>query len=103
MPPFHSGAAIVGPETSKLPPITEVVWEQPRESHSFNIQKTSTTETHTDTYMSEFRQRHDVESQTSPMKETSPTSIRILYGAFPWKSNLEHASTEPQQLQETSI
>ena len=27
---FHSGAAIDRPETTKLPPVTEVVWQQPQ-------------------------------------------------------------------------
>ena len=32
MPRLHSGAAIDRPETTKLPPIPEVVWQQPQET-----------------------------------------------------------------------
>ena len=55
-----------------LPPIPEVVWAQLQETHLTNIYKTSTTETHKTTPKPEFRQRNEVESQTSAMKETSP-------------------------------
>ena len=74
MPRLHSGAAIDRPETTNLllPPIPEVVWQQPQETHLINIHKTSATETHKNTHMPKFRPRNDVESQTSPMKETSP-------------------------------
>ena len=69
----HSGAAIDRPETthSKLPPIPEVVWQQPQETHIPNIYQTLTNETHKKTHMPESKQRSDVESQTSPMKDTS--------------------------------
>ena len=73
MPSLHSGAATDRPETTHLtlPPIPEVVWQQPQESHLTNIHKTSTTETHKNPHMPEVKQRSDVESQTSPMKESS--------------------------------
>ena len=69
MPRLHSGAAIDRPETTqlKLPPIPEVVWQQPQETHvPFK------NETHKNTHMPESKQRSDVESQTSPIKETLP-------------------------------
>ena len=72
MPRVHSGAAIDKPETLKFPPIPEVVWLQPQETHSTDMYKNSSTETHNNTRMPEFRQRNDVEPQESPIKETSP-------------------------------
>ena len=74
MPRIHSGAAIDRPETTqlKLPPIPEVVWQQPQETHVANIYQTFTNETHKNTHMPESKQRSDIESQTSPIKETSP-------------------------------
>ena len=74
MPRLHSGAASDRPETThvKLPPIPEVVWQQRQETHVSNIYQTVTNETHKNTQMPESKQRSDVESQTSPIKETSP-------------------------------
>ena len=74
MPRLHSGAASDRPETthSKLPPIPEVVWQQPQETHVSNIYQIVNNETHKKTHMPESKQRSDVESQTSPIKETSP-------------------------------
>ena len=74
MPRLHSGASTDALEITNLilPPISKVVWQQPRETHLTNIDITSTTETHKSTYMPEFRHRIDVESQTSTMNETSP-------------------------------
>ena len=73
MPRLHSGAAIDRPETThlKLPPIPEVVWQQPQETHVPNIYQNLTNETHKNTHMPKSKQRSDVESQTSPMKDTS--------------------------------
>ena len=70
---LHSGAATDRPEITQLtlPPFPEVVWLQPKETHVTNIHKTLTNETHKITQMPESKQRSDVESQTSPMKETS--------------------------------
>ena len=101
MPRLHSGAAIDRPETTqlKLPPIPEVVWQQPQETHVSNIYQTITNEPHKNTHMPESKQRSYVESQTSPIKETSTQltpSIRIQYGTTPRKPNQEPASTEPQ-------
>ena len=74
MPRLHSGAANDRPKTtqSKLPPIPEVVWQQPQEIHVPNIYQTVTNETHKNTHKPESKQSSDVESQTSPIKETSP-------------------------------
>ena len=74
MPRLHSAAAIDRPEISNvtLPPILEVVWQQPQETYITNVHKTLTTETQKNTNMLEFTQRNDVESQTLRMKETSP-------------------------------
>ena len=71
MPRLHSGAATDRPETThlRLPPIPDVVWQQSKETHVNNIHKTLTNESRSQ--MPEYKQRSDVESQTSPMKETS--------------------------------
>ena len=50
MPRLHSGAAIDRPETSKLPPIPKVVWQQPQETHLSNIHNVLTNETHKKPY-----------------------------------------------------
>ena len=63
MPRLHSGSAIDRPETTKLPPIPEVVWQQPHETQLFGMHKNSTTKT---------KRKIDLESQTSPIRETSP-------------------------------
>ena len=74
MPLLHSTAAIDRPETTHLtlPPIPGFVWQQPQELHVHNIYENLTNETHKNTHMPESKQRSDVESQTSPMKDTHP-------------------------------
>ena len=64
MPRLHSGAAIDRPEKTrwKLPPITEVVWQQLQETNVPNIYQTFAIETHKNTHMPESKQRSDVES-----------------------------------------
>ena len=54
-----------------LPPIREVVWQQPQETHLTNIHKVLTNGTHKDTQIPVIKQRNDVEAQTSPITETS--------------------------------
>ena len=73
MPRLNSGAATDRPETTNLilPPITQVVRQQPQETYLTDIHKNSTTETHKNIQMHDFKQRNDVVSQTSLMKETS--------------------------------
>ena len=73
MPRLHSGAATERPETThlKLPPIPEFVWQQPQETDVPNFYQTFNIETHKNTHMPESKHRSDVESQTSPIKETS--------------------------------
>ena len=73
MPRLHSGAAIDRLDTThlKLPPIPEVVWQQPQETHVPNIYQNLTNETYKNTHTPESKQRSDAESQTSPIKETS--------------------------------
>ena len=67
MPRLHSGAAIDRPEVIQLtlPPIPEVAWQQPQETHLNNIHNDSTNKTQEHTHT------NDVEAQTSPVKETS--------------------------------
>ena len=74
MPRLHSGAVIDRPETTHitLPSIPAVVWQQPQETHVLIIHQNLTNETHKNTHMPELKQKSDVESQTSPMKETLP-------------------------------
>ena len=71
MPRLYSGAATDRPEVTHLtlPPIPEVIWQQPRETHLTTIINDFTSETHKDTHMP--KQKNDVEAQTSPIKETS--------------------------------
>ena len=61
-PRLHSGAAIDRPETGKRPPIPEVVWQQPQETHVIDIHKNSTTN---------IERKINVESSLSPIGETS--------------------------------
>ena len=72
MPRLHSGAAIDRPEVTHvtLPPMPEVVWQQPQETYLTNIHNRLTNETHRDTNTP--KQKSDVKAQTSPIKETSP-------------------------------
>ena len=71
MPRLHSGAATERPEVTHLtlPPIPEVVWQQPQETHLTTIHNDFATETHKNTHMP--KQKNDVEAQTSPINETS--------------------------------
>ena len=73
MPSLHSRAAIDRLEATHLtlPPIPEVVRQQPQETHLTIIHKTLTTETHKKTHIPELKQRNNVEAQTLPIKETS--------------------------------
>ena len=52
MPRLHSGVATDRPETThlKLPPIPEVVWQQPKETHVINIHKTLANESYKNTH-----------------------------------------------------
>ena len=73
MPRLHFGAAIDRPEVAHLtlPPNPEVVWQQPQETHVLDIYQTLTNGNHKNTQMPKSKQKSDVESQTSPMKQTS--------------------------------
>ena len=62
MPRIHSGAAIDRPETTKLPPIPEVVSQQHQETQLVDIHNRST---------NNIKRKKDVEAQTSPNKDTS--------------------------------
>ena len=71
MPRLHSGAANDRPEATHLtlPPIPEVVWQQPQETYLNNIYNDLTNETQNDIHTP--KQKNDVGAQTSPIKETS--------------------------------
>ena len=73
MPRVHSGAATDRPEVThlKLPPIAEVVCQQPQETHFTIIHNVLTNETHKDTHIPEFKQKINVKAKTLPIKETS--------------------------------
>ena len=62
MPRLHSGATTNGPETTKLPPIPEVVWKHPQGTHLNDIHNKST---------ESIKHKNNVEVQTSPIKETA--------------------------------
>ena len=72
MPRLHSGAATDRPEAthSTLPPIPEVVWQQPQENHLNIIHNDLTNEIENDTHTP--KQKNDVEAQTSPIEKTLP-------------------------------
>ena len=73
MPRLHSGTSIDTPEVTQLtiPPIQEVVWQQPQETHLTNILNVLTNETHKYTHIPELKRKTNVKAQTSPIKETS--------------------------------
>ena len=58
MPRLHFGAAINRPEVTHLtlPPIPEVVWQQPQETFLTNIHNVGINETHKDTYVNANRE-----------------------------------------------
>ena len=70
MPRLHTGAATDIPETTKLPLIPEDVWKQHREFQVIDFPKNSTTIIKNSTHTLAIKQRNDVESQTSQMRET---------------------------------
>ena len=80
MPRLHSGAATDRPEATHLtlPPIPEVVWQQPQETYLINIHNDLTIKTHKHSHRS--KQKNDVEAQTSPIKETSSQVSGITPG-----------------------
>ena len=63
MPCLPSEVATDRPEKAHLtlPPIPEVVWQQPQETHVTNIHKTLKNETHKNIHMPDFKQRNDAE------------------------------------------
>ena len=90
MPRLHSGAAIDRPKVTHLtlPPIPEVVWQQPQETHSTNIHNVLTNETQKDTHIPEFKQRNNVEAKHKRRQQGNLiSSIRIQYGITPRKPN----------------
>ena len=62
MPRLHSGEAIDRTDTTKRPPIPEVVWQQPQET-SLNDKHNKST--------NNIKRKNDVEAQTSSIKQTS--------------------------------
>ena len=62
MPRLHSGGVIDRPETTKLPPIAEVVWQQHQKTHLIDVHKNPTIN---------IKGKNDVQSQISPIRETS--------------------------------
>ena len=72
MPRLQSRAAIDRPETTKLPSIPEVFWQQLQETHISDMYRNSSTNVNKSTHTPEFKPKNVVKSQTSPKKETSP-------------------------------
>ena len=112
MPIFPSGAAIDRPEIIHLihPPIPEVVWQQPQESHLTNTHKALTTDIHKNTHMPQFKRKNDVELQTSPMKKTSPqvsgSSTEPFLGNQPGSTpvqSLNDPKKRPSEIQRREI
>ena len=71
-PCLHSGAAIDRPETTeiqKLPPIPEVVWQQPTE--------TITNQANKNNFINDSTSKTTVSSQTSPFKGTQPQNYLV--------------------------
>ena len=62
MPRLHSGVAVDRPETTKFPPLPEVVWQQHQETQLNDVHNKST---------NNVERKNDVEAQKSPMRETS--------------------------------
>ena len=78
--PYYGGA-INRPETTELPPITEVVWQQPQKTHLIDMNKNSINNNNNNsTHTLEFKRKNDVESQTSPIKESSGSDTESLMG-----------------------
>ena len=95
MPRLHCGAACDRPETNqilKIPPIPEVVWQQPTEivANQDNLNNTNNDST----------LKTDVASQTSPPKGTQQQSHVVATEQPSGKPNRHWASTVPWLLQE---
>ena len=118
LPRLHSVAAIDRPETTKqLPPITEVVWQQPQEMQLCDKYKNPTSNINNTTHTLYFKQKNDVESQTSPIKEISPqvsgsseTKLRAYQYNAPMtprndnmKSNETQLTRQPMTVEMTTI
>ena len=73
---LDSGATINGLEITKLPPIPEVVWQQPLETHLIDIHEKLITETNNSTHTPKLKRRIDEKSQMSAVRETSPQMSR---------------------------
>ena len=74
MPRFHFGVAADCQETTKtkLPPIPDVVLQQPLATNSLNFLNNSKTETYQNTQTPRVTQGNDVESRMSPAMGTLP-------------------------------
>ena len=72
MPRLRSGAGTDRPEVIHLtlPPIPEVVWQQPQETHLTTLHNDLTNETQKDTHTP--KQKNDVEAQTSAKRKRHP-------------------------------
>ena len=110
MPCLHSGAATDRPEATHLtlPPIPEVVWQQPQETYLNNIHNDLTNKTHK--HIHTPKQKNDVEAQTSPTKETSSqksgsdteplleTQTRSIRVECPNESNKQHTEIQRDEI-----
>ena len=106
MPSLHSGAATDRPEVTHLtlPPIPEVVWQQPQANHVADIQNDLTNEIQNDTHTP--TQKNYVEAQTSPIKQTSPqksgsgteSPLESQTGSIPMQC-LDDSNKQPNEIQ----
>ena len=71
MPRLQSGAAIDTPETTKLPPIPEVVWRQHQKAILSDMYEKSATIINNSSHTPESKRKMDEEAHTSPIKATS--------------------------------
>ena len=110
MPRLHSGAATDRPEVTHLtlPPIPEVVWQQPQENRVTNINNDLTNKIQNDTHTP--KQKNDVEAQTSQIKETSPQTsgsntellLRSQTRSTPVQC-LDDSNKQPNEIQRNEI
>ena len=95
-PNFNDEASIDRLETSNLilPPIPEVVWQQPRESPLSNIHKLLTTDTQKNAHARIQTEKWCRYTNVANKKNFAPI-VWIQYGTILRKSNSEHSSTMP--------
>ena len=94
---LHYGAAIDRPETTNttLPPIPEVVCQQPQETHLSNFHEIPKTATH-ENITCPNSNREIMQNHKRRQKRNLTLSIRIQHRIPTRKSGWEYATTVPQ-------